>query len=303
MFRQFRYLPFLVLTTAILFTACDSLEEEGFSEIPVVESYMIAGRPLPFVKLSATVPANEEYVFEEAALGDANVIIYLLSESGEEEDIFRFTMKQKGIYLPENRVHRVLPGRTYQLEVTFDERDDQLNAVTTIPGDLKIINEVPEFAIYQSENQPELVVTNPSTGNRQNVFVINTISFDPVFNNLTPFYMETVTEDDALEVEDFVNNDSPLINEGNFEVNADGTITIKYPWIGVAFFGENRVVVNSIDSNLNDLLRSQSVQLGGSTISPGEIQNVIFHVDGGIGIFGGIASDSVNIFFERPPGM
>lgn len=303
MVKQIRYLLFIILPGILVFTACDSLEEEGFSEIPVVESYMVAGRPLPFVKLSATVPANEEYIFEEAAIEDANVTIYLLNENGSEEETFRFSMKQKGVYLPENTGHRVLPGRTYQLKVTFDKRDEQLNSITTIPGDLKIINDVPEFAVYQSEEQPELVVTNPPSGNRQNVFVINTISFDPVFNNLTPFYMETVTEDDDLDVEDFVNNDSPLINEGNFEVNADGTITIKYPWLGVAFFGENRVVVNSIDSNLNDLLRSQSVQLGGSTISPGEIQNVIFHVDGGIGIFAGIASDSVDIFFERPPGM
>jgi len=303
MYRQIHYLFFFILPVIFVFAGCNSFEEDNFTEIPVVESYMIANRPLPFVKLSATVPANEEYIFEEAALENANVTILLLSENGTEEETFQFTMKQNGVYLPENSSHRVQPGRTYQLKITFDEKENELNAVTTIPGDLKIINDVPEFAVYQSEEQPELVVTNPAGNNRQNVFVINTISFDPVFNNLTPFYRETVTEDDDLEAQDFVNNDSPLINEGNFDVNPDGTITIKYPWIGVAFFGENRVVVNSIDSNLNDLLRSQSVQLGGSTISPGEIQNVIFHVDGGIGIFGGIASDSVDIFFERPPGM
>ncbi len=303
MYRQIHYLFFFILPVIFVFAGCNSFEEDNFTEIPVVESYMIANRPLPFVKLSATVPANEEYIFEEAALENANVTILLLSENGTEEETFQFTMKQNGVYLPENSSHRVQPGRTYQLKITLEEDEDELNAVTTIPGDLKIINDVPEFAVYQSEEQPELVVTNPAGNNRQNVFVINTISFDPVFNNLTPFYRETVTEDDDLEAQDFVNNDSPLINEGNFDVNPDGTITIKYPWIGVAFFGENRVVVNSIDSNLNDLLRSQSVQLGGSTISPGEIQNVIFHVDGGIGIFGGIASDSVDIFFERPPGM
>lgn len=47
-----------------------------------------------------------------------------------------------------------------------------------------------------------------------------------------------------------------------------------------------------------DFVRSESVQLGGSTLSPGEIQNVITHVEGGLGIFGSLASDTIQTYIK-----
>ena len=52
-----------------------------------------------------------------------------------------------------------------------------------------------------------------------------------------------------------------------------------------------------------DFLRSQSVQLGGSSISPGEIPNVIYNIEGGIGVFGSIAADTIQTNITRPAGF
>ncbi|HBQ58078.1 MAG TPA: hypothetical protein DD671_00195, partial [Balneolaceae bacterium] len=96
------------------------------------------------------------------------------------------------------------------------------------------------------------------------------------------------------------NNSSGIINEANFQDNQDGTITLSYPWIGIAFYGVNNIVANAIDDNVYDFVRSQQVQLGGSMLSPGEIQNVIYHVEGGLGVFGSLATDTVTTFVSQP---
>jgi hypothetical protein len=85
---------------------------------------------------------------------------------------------------------------------------------------------------------------------------------------------------------------SPIINEGNYDINQDGTLTIRLPWIAVAFFGENRLTASALDDNLYDFIRTQTVQQGGSTLSPGEIPNVIERIEGGTGVFGSFARSS-----------
>jgi hypothetical protein len=68
----------------------------------------------------------------------------------------------------------------------------------------------------------------------------------------------------------------------------------------VAFYEDNLIVANTIDDNVYDFIRSQETQLGGSTLSPGEIQNVIYNIEGGIGVFGALASDTVQVYIKRP---
>ncbi len=246
-------------------------------------------------------PANEEYITEEQALSNAIVQIVLLDENRNEEDVFDYTPSENtpGVYLPANRSHQVLPRHTYRLDVQFNDRSEILQAETTVPDDFQIINQVREQVVYQSSEQLELVVSPIERDLSQNIFVINAIALNPNPDNLTPFYEDAVVNGDS-EPEDFANNSSGLINEGNFNINDDGTITLQFPWIGVAFYGNNLIVTNTTDQHLANFIRSQEVQLGGSTLSPGEIPNATFNVDGGIGIFGSIASDTVQTNFLRP---
>ena len=53
---------------------------------------------------------------------------------------------------------------------------------------------------------------------------------------------------------------------------------------------------SAVDDNLFDFIRSQSVQQGGSTLAPGEIPNVLDHIEGGTGIFGSLARVSHETF-------
>ncbi|MEX0929546.1 MAG: hypothetical protein WDZ53_09085, partial [Balneolales bacterium] len=110
---------------------------------------------------------------------------------------------------------------------------------------------------------------------------------------LTPFWQNAENDQNSFEI---IN--SGIINQENYVIENEALV-LRYPWIGIAYYGPNEINTYAIDDNVYDFYRSQSVQLGGSTLSPGEIPNIIYNVDGGIGLFGGMAGAGVRIFISE----
>ncbi len=300
-------LLFLLVTGICV--GCDIYPQDDYVEEYVVESYIVAGRNLQQVRLSTTGEAFEFYSFENTAVAGATVQINLLNSSGSGvEQSFPYQMESSGIYTPAVN-HTVLPSRTYQLliDVPTGGTPDVISATAIVPGDFVTISGVQDTLVYQSSEQLEVTLSESSYPGRQNVYVFNTISLDPVEENLTPLYLDFLDFEEEEDVEetliDFSNTSSGLLNAGNFTINNDGSITVRYPWLAVAFFEENLIVATTVDDNLYDFIRSADVQFGGSTLSPGEIQNVITHVEGGIGIFGAMASDTIRTYIKRNPNF
>jgi hypothetical protein len=293
-----KILSFIVLILFIV--SCEDYSQESYRELVVVETYLVANRVLPEVRVSRTLPVDAEYSFADAALSGANIQISLLDDAGIVEESFGYFPQSagEGVYSPADQNHLVIPGRTYRIDIDFLNRSEVLAAETTVPFQVQVINEVQNEVVYQSAEQLEIVLAPTEKTGKQNVFVFNNVALEPEAENLTPFYMAVVNDGDS-EVADFVQNSSGLINEGNFTVNEDGTILLNFPWIGVAFYGNTLVVTNSVDQNLTEFIRSKEVQLGGSTLSPGEIPNIRYNIDGGIGVFGSISSDTVQTRFLR----
>lgn len=292
----------LFAITALLLFGCESYDQDDYREYIVVESYAIAEQPLPDIRLSTTAPADAEYSFEGNFIRNAIVLVTLLDENGEPEEVFEYaeSTEEPGIYTALIQSYQVEALRTYKLDIVFNDRDDQISATTTVPDQVEVVNEIPESVVYQSENQLEIVLAEPQQTVDQNVFVFNTISLEPAIDNLTPFYLSIIEDEEDVDITEYVRNSSGLINEGNFDPLPDGTILLRYPWIGVAFYGENLVVTLSVDENLSDVIRSQEVQLGGSTLSPGEIPNLLYNIEGGIGVFGSLSADTIRTRFSRP---
>ena len=291
-----------IFVTAFI-AACETYPQDEYEEYYVVESYLVANRQLPFVLLSTTTPADALYDFEEQSVNDADIEIQLL-ETGPEsavESSFKYQNQLPGIYIP-NLNHKVLPARTYKLQITFPDNNNRITAHTTIPDTFSVVGEVQDTVVYQSDDQLDITLTKSSYPGRQSIFVFNALAQNDIPQNLTPFYRDIYDESDNpdKDLNEFSNNSSGIINEGNFDINPDGSFTIEYPWIGIAFYGTNLIVANAMDDNIYDFVRSQNVQLGGNTLSPGEIQNVIFHVEGGIGVFGSLATDTVETFIKLP---
>lgn len=293
-----------IVTVLLLLSACDISDSDDYQEYVVLEAYAIAHRPLPDVWLSTTLPANEEYQFSSGALEGANIEIALLDENGEEEEIFSYTASGRaGEYSPENSSHFVLPGRTYQLDIDFDNRPETLQVTTTVPDDLQVTGMTADTVVYQSSERLEISVSTNADTWDNTLFVFDAIAHEREMENLTPYYRDLVDEDET-DIEELYHNASGLIDVANFDQHSGGSLIVRYPWSGVAFYGQNSIAVNTIDTNLAELAQSQAIQLnGGFTISPGEIPNLRYNVEGGIGIFGSLASDTVQTFFKRPDGI
>ena len=289
------------LILAFLFVSCDSTDPGDFDAEYVVESYLVAGEPLTQVRLSRTAAVEARYDVTQLGVSHADVRVNLLSADGSVEESYPFTEVDTvpGLYLPLEAA-RVLPLRTYMLDV--DVRGDRITASTTVPGTFSLVDASADTVIYQSTEQLELSVTRSEYPTRDQSFIIFvTESLDPREEMLTPFIKAFFEENrDQITLEDLRVRGSPILNEANYDVNPDGTITIRFPWLAVVFYGPNRLRANALDDNLYDFIRSQSVQQGGSTFSPGEIPNVINRVNGALGLFGSYASVPFDLFIEQP---
>lgn len=145
-------------------------------------------------------------------------------------------------------------------------------------------------AFQQPQGQPTFVLDPPDAESqryeqdRQNVyfFIVEMPSIaEADTSNFTPFYRDSY-EADEDSIGSFRVNTSGLLNQANFSSASDGRVSVDLPWIGVAFFGTNRVGINLVDDNYYDFFRSESAQ---ENAPPGEFPNVIEHVEGGTGIF------------------
>lgn len=290
----------LAVLAPLLLLSCDLYTQDEYEEQYVIESWLIATEPLPEVRVSLTAPFENAYTFEEVAVRGALVRLLLLDEDGHIEQVYSYKPHGPGIYAPESQDADtpVVPGATYRLEVDVPGPEEhQIKATTTIPDTLHIVQVIRDRAVYQGPEQLEFRISTGNTLTRQNYFIYSTRAHEPEPENLTPFWADAVEEiDEAVQIR------TNIVNEANFDRNDDGTINLRMPWIGIAFYGRNTITTFSLDDNAYDFFRSQPVQTGGgpSTLSPGEIQNILYHVEGGIGLLAGLSRLEIGVVVDRP---
>ncbi len=288
---------------SVLPAGCDLYNQDDYVEQYVVSSYLIANEPMPEVRLSTTAPFDETYYFEERAVEAANIQIHQYDEYGNRERTFRYFQANRGIYKPELHAQKelVLPRRTYKLEITLPrDNNHRITAETSVPDTFSVREVIRDKSYYQSSEQLEFRITRNRSNNRQIYFIYATEALDPDEENLTPFW-----RDASNDIDELTRIRTNIVNEENFDVNSDGTITLRMPWIGIAFYGWNIISTFSIDDNTYDFYRSQSSQTGGGpgTLPPGEIQNIIYNIDGGIGLFGSMSVLDIEVEVLRPPNL
>ncbi len=296
-----RSVSLLLIIFSMVYISCDPYPQDEYEEYYVVESYLIAQDQLPPIYLSRTAPVTSKYSFEDFAVSNASVRVKLLSDNADSNvvQIFPYSYDSSGVYIPV-LTHEVLPSRIYKLEIDNipNDSDAFISGYTAVPDTFSTIGTIPDTVTYQSDNQIEIDISPSVNTQRQSYFIFTTIALNPRLENFTPVYAEFYDEEND-EIGEFVKTSSGIVNQSNFVTNPDETITLKYPWLAVAFFGDNQIVANVLDDNIYDFLRSQSVQLGGSTLSPGEIPNLLYNLNGGIGIFGSLAADTIQTYVKR----
>jgi len=294
----------LVSLGLILSTGCDATGTQDVDTQYVVEAYLIAGEPLPMVRLSRTADLGQRYVYDSVAVPGADVRLIQLDERGEPAARYEYrTMRDTtGVYLPYGN-DRIIPLTTYRLEVAIPATDQRITATTTVPDTFSIVSGSAREVVYQGPNQLEVTLTRSRyPGRDQSFYIFSTQSLEPRRENLTPLLREFIEDDDSTALRDLRVTASPVLNEDGYTANPDGTLSIKLPWLAVAFYGPNRTIINAIDDNLYDFVRTQSAQQGGGGFSPGTIPNVIEHVDGGTGVFGSLSRQVYEVLIQRPNG-
>ncbi|MFA5669111.1 MAG: DUF4249 family protein [Balneolaceae bacterium] len=286
------------LIFSLLILGCDLYPQDDYQEYVVVESFLIADEPLSEIFISTTAPTSQEYKFKDLVISNANVVVNLL-EGGQGSAVqssFSYSLGVTGSYMP-IFPHTVLPARTYQLKISIPNRDD-ITATTTTPNRFTNQNTVPDSIIYLSQDRIELKIPPSAISEDLKYFIFTTMAHDATFENLVPTFKDLLgREDDPTKLQENILrlsiNNSGIISEGNFETEADGSLLLRYPWIGIAFFGDNTIVAHILDKNSYDFIRSQNMQLGGGSFSAGEIPNVIYNIDGAVGVFGSFATDTL----------
>jgi hypothetical protein len=283
----------LLLFGTVALTGCTDYLQDDFVQEYVVESYLIADQPLPRIRLSATSPFTEFYSFDQQGVEEASIVVSLLDANGAVETVHTYVRQRRGIFVPEDSSAMVLPLREYRLEAVIPGASRTIRATTLVPGAFRVISINADTIGFRAPEQLEIRATRSEYPGRQGYYIFTTLALDTTNYDLTPFYAGIVERTDALKRRDFSIRTSGILNESNF-LDADGqTLDIRFPWLGVAFYGPNELVANALDDNLFDFLRSLS---GNGTGTPGQINNTITRIEGGRGVFGSMAESRVRVY-------
>lgn len=280
---------FLIMFGAILLSSCELYEQDSFVEQVVVESYQIALQPMSDVILSRTGPIFEEYNKTERGIDDASVVVREILPSGQTSQVIQFVRTGQGVYSPAESGITVKPRYRYELEATIPSLDARVTTFTVVPDTFSIKGINSTALVYQGPEQFKLTLTPSFFPGRQSYYIFTNETLDPENAEFTSFYADA-----DGDREDFYRVSSGIINQTSTAQNGD-IVELTFPWIGVAFYGPNRLRASAIDDNMYDYIRSLQIQGGGSTLSPGEIENVISNVEGGIGVFGSYSEVAIEI--------
>jgi len=274
----------------------------------VVNGVLIVGEPLPLIRLTRTqVPDSP---FDE----NGGVILATMSISFDGQVVNYITPNSAGQYVPGIApVPLVLPETKYDLAVTTIE-GEVLTSSTTTPQ----VFAISQWILTSSDGQSQLRTLKSFADEGDQVYfhpdnqltygeglvdasfagvdataygaygfqlAIFSIDFDAELIIDPPFV-------DDEDLEDFPRLGSSPILEGS-----DGFL--RLPWFAIYFGGRHLYKVNAVDLNWYDLVRS--VPFGGGSFGAGS--NIgegsdapIFHVNGGIGLFGSASVDSTGFF-------
>lgn len=314
-----RFLPLLLVLP--LLAGCDAEGDTSFTSQVAVESYQIVDEPLAPIYLTRTVAADRPYVPADAAVTDAVVTVTLVGEGGSPDVVVPYRLANAA----QGRYDAVMGGdvqplRTYRLRATVPGQSAPVTASTTTPGRFETLSstdlDVP-YAPFATQRVASFTISRPVFPGKSTAFVFTseTLLQSPTLNDVVPFLRSILDRDDngtpdfqeatdsddrSPTFEDFRLGSSPVLNEANYETNADGSLTIDLPWITVLFYGDLRVTTNAIDDNLYDYLRSQAIQQGGTGLSPGEVPNLLARVENGTGLFGSLSRVSATLTVRKP---
>ena len=312
-----RRVIYTCLITAIVLVACSG-ERKLFSpdDVGVLGVYgmLYVDRRLPAIAVYRAQAPDKPFDPQRAAERGATVTV---TYDGNQ---IPYQENSPGLYVPRGSIDSgslaVLPETRYRLEVV-SQSGERLTAETTTPPSLSVadwvlldddattvIRRLKTFAEIEDEDdvytdpQNQLIYTeglleawlNPvlAGGYQAGIYALDPDSgfvFDPEF----------------LEDEDFEDFEPNIASPPILNTETE----IRLPWFAIYFKGRYKVKIFAIDRNWFDLARTVPELAGGGGGFGGnagdDFERPIFHVIGGIGIFGSASMDSVGFTVHPRP--
>jgi len=282
----------------------------GDVDLLVVDARLLVGQALPEIRLSRTQAPGEPFTLEGAAVIDATVSVRV-----NESLVVDYRHFTGGFYVLDTILVPIVESETlYELEVTTPQ-GERLTAQTRTPptyavdswvllttDGTQVDRELRTFAElgYGVYAAPENQLTY-SVGIIEARFTV----VDAPAYQLALFSLDLgsdfVIDPPFFEEEDFAdlarNVSSPALAAENG--------TLRLPWLAVYFQGRHLYKIYAVDTNWYDLLRTSQLGDGGLAFGGNigdDFERPIFHVEGGIGIFGSASVDSVGFNVLPLPG-
>lgn len=281
-----RWIPFIILTGILYISgSCTLYEEDAPESEYFVYSQLTALDPLPQIQISNTIQFESESMRDKQGVSGSDVRLHLLDSRGTRKETYTYTETSKGRY--RNRTDdtvRIQPRRTYELEIKAPDAGEALTSTTTVPDTFSLKNTVRDSVVYLQPDQLEYQITSSFNSNQKGSYIFTTIALDADNNKLVPYY-----ESSSMNRVGLRNFRSKVIQGATFEKQND-LLNIRYPWESISHYGPQEIQIHAIDENMKEFYTTLDEQTGNEYLPPGEIRNIIYNVDGGIGLFGSKAT-------------
>ncbi|NNF06727.1 MAG: DUF4249 family protein [Candidatus Eisenbacteria bacterium] len=282
----------------------------------VVDATLLVGKQLPPVYVTRSLDPGEPFSASAAAVTDA--VVTIMSASGATFEYVASTT-DPGKYTPVLAGTTVQEETEYRLEVVVG--DKTVRAVTTTPPVFVVdqwlwLDDTATTVLGQLKTFEE--IGNEVYNVPENRFTHSIGTLEAWFESLegVPGYQVGVfsldldsdfavdvsflDEEDQQEIKEEERNGTspPLLGE-------DGKL--RLPWFALLFEGRYRLEIYALDNNWFDLVRSVP-ELGGTNDGFGgnagdDFESPLFHVEGGIGLFGSAAVHSMGLVIDAPEDL
>ncbi len=284
-----RWLSLFAMTVMVCcMCGCDTPIQSNYTEQLVVDGFIYAGEPIDSIVLHRTTPFGDYYDDLDYAVDSATITI---TADGVAHTLLPTGLK--GRYdLPISDLV-VQGGKTYTLSITAPDR--QTSGIHTVTATTTVPMPIHYSAIVDSlRGQTFIVDTNNLAS------LVFPVTAGPVDNPNREYLLSVQALDTAL-----ADSLSPS-TRGHMATeipDIDSNLTIRYsniatgPEIAITprlflWYGPNLITFYAIDTNWADYQR-QVIGRGGTDYQP-----TLNHINGGIGVFGSAARDTVTIFIK-----
>jgi hypothetical protein len=273
--RFFLAMTMVGIAGTFFLSGCDTAITTTYDEQIVVGAFIYANEPIDSIVLHRTTPFGSYYGDAESAVSGATVSITV--------DNFVIPFYDNG-FLPGRYYGQLVaqPGKTYTISIDVPNKQKggwhHLTATTTVPMPIHLTSLADSVRwktfTFDTNNVASLafLVTATPTDTSDHRYLLSVTARNPTGRiRLLRFNPDTTALTEYSEV----------------ATGPEIALTARL----LDWFGENRITMYAIDTNWWDYQR-QVTTFGANR----DYQPTLNHVNGGMGIFGSAARDTVTVF-------